>query len=70
MQEAVTQQRSVRVSPASLPDNSFAAGQLVSQEAQNWGFLGRRVGLEGLGLQTEGQRSQFCIATMGSHVHL
>ena len=53
-----------------LPDNRFAAGQLVSQEAQDGGLLGRRVGLESLGLQTEGQRGQFCVGTMGAHVHL
>lgn len=40
-----------------LPDNSFTAGEFISQEAQYGSFLCRCVGLEGLGLQTECQRS-------------
>lgn len=56
--------------PLDLPDNSFATGKLIGQEAQDGGLLSRRMSLEGFGLQTEGQRSQVCVATVGSHVHL
>lgn len=52
------------------PDHSFAAGQLVGQEAQDGGLLSGRVSLEGFGLQAQGQRCQLCVDTMSAHVHL